>query len=109
MPGKTDFDDLYNICTCFGRPIRKLPTSVVVFLVVDGLSFFSTPSGRMEETREVVAHLVNIYRQQSVVTMKFLFTSPTRTRFLEDLFDDDEIFSLPLIPPPPPPGLFMVA
>lgn len=101
---QTDFEDLHSICVSFGRLVKQLPSSVVVFLFIDGVSFFSTPSRRLEEMYEIVGHLVDVYRQQPVATMKMLISSSARTKFLEDLFEDEEILKLPAAPPAPPPG-----
>jgi hypothetical protein len=97
---ETNTEDITSICNSLGRLVNLLPISVVIFLVIDGLSFFSTPPGRMKGIREVVVHLVNMYRQQAQATLKILLTSGTRSHFLEALFEEGETVNLPLAPVP---------
>jgi hypothetical protein len=92
--------NIQSICSCFGHLIKKLPSSVVIFLIVDGISFFSTPPKQAEEMGETFGYLMDLYRQKKEATLKILLTSPTRSRYLEDLFEDEDILTLPTIPPP---------
>ena len=93
--GTTPFD-IASICASFGTAIGALGRRVIVVLVVDGIKFFTNPPERQEQMRELIAGLVAIYRDCSGgTTLKFLFSSPTRSGFIEDLFEDDEILVLP--------------
>ncbi|KAI1868993.1 hypothetical protein JX265_006972 [Neoarthrinium moseri] len=97
---RTENGGAQSTCSAFGLLAKKLPSSAVVFLIVDGVSFFTTPPKRANEMREVVSCLVDLYRQEMKATMKILLTSPTRSRALEGLFEDDEILNLPTTPAP---------
>lgn len=77
---------------------RAAGAVVFVVVVLDGLRFFAA----QREMRELVARLVGIYRRfgqgrraradgrDDGLTLKMLFSSPTRSEFVEDLFDDEE-------------------
>ncbi|KAH8892829.1 hypothetical protein GQ53DRAFT_861016 [Thozetella sp. PMI_491] len=92
--------DVDGICASFQRLVKTLPANAVVYLVLDGLSCFTIPSERTEPAREVIGYLVDLAREEMAATLKFLFVSPGRCRFLEDLFDEDEILNIPGAPPP---------
>ncbi|KAI1076434.1 hypothetical protein F5B20DRAFT_572868 [Whalleya microplaca] len=97
---RTDPTNIESISTSFRRLVKRLPSTTVVYLVIDGVSFFTMPPERKRGIRDVISHLVNVYHQQSAATLKFLFTSPTRSNFLEDLFEEDQIINIPSTPPP---------
>ncbi|KAK3315819.1 hypothetical protein B0H66DRAFT_559782 [Apodospora peruviana] len=92
-------EDVASICASLEKIIlRCLDSSrVILVLVLDGLRFFAQPAERRDQMRELVEGLVGIYRRRSrtSATLKFLFASPTRSEFVEDLFDEDEILTLP--------------
>lgn len=92
--------DLHGIFDSLGCLVKRLPENVVVYLVVEGTSHFNTPPERQKGMQDAVENIVDIYRQQSKATLKFVFVSATRSRNLEYLFDDDEIFNVPSDPTP---------
>jgi hypothetical protein len=85
----TDPRSSASICTSLENLLNRLPPSAVVYLVIDGISFFAVPPERLHSTREAIELLVNLYRQSSSTTLKFLFCSPVRFQFVEGLFDED--------------------
>jgi len=87
--------DIASICASLERVLSSLSNKVIVVLVVDGIKFFTHPTERRDQMRELVERLVAIYRKRTRATLKVLFASPARSEFLEDLFEDDEILSLP--------------
>ncbi|KAH6658381.1 hypothetical protein BKA67DRAFT_213127 [Truncatella angustata] len=97
---ETDGEDVISICSSLGRLVRRLPSSAVVYLILDGLSFFGTPVARMKELRRVIHHLVSLHREGSRATLKFMFSSSTRSRHFGDLFEEDEILNVPASPVP---------
>ncbi|KAK0648087.1 hypothetical protein B0T16DRAFT_112574 [Cercophora newfieldiana] len=86
--------DIASICSSLEAIISSLSRKVIVVLIVDGIKFFTHPPERRDQMRELVERLVAIYRTPMAATLKFLFTSPTRSEFIEDLFQDGEILSL---------------
>ncbi|ORY68314.1 uncharacterized protein BCR38DRAFT_385787 [Pseudomassariella vexata] len=87
--------DITSICAMFGFFLAKLPSNAIVILIVDGLRFFAQPADRRKRMGEVVEHLVEIYRQQSAATLKFLFANSTEADFVEHLLSDDEVLRIP--------------
>ena len=96
----TDFNDIHSVCTSIGTVFNRLPPSAVVFLIIDGLLFFSISPRVMREMHLIISLLVGIYRQQSAPMLKMMFTCSTRSRLLEYLFEESEILDLPTVPPP---------
>ncbi len=92
-----DFDpkDIKSILAAFGSLVSRLPSSVIVILIVDGLRFFWHPKTRRDGTAKVVAGLVDIHHREHDAILKFLFANSTRADFLEDIFADDETLRLP--------------
>ncbi|KAK2055666.1 hypothetical protein LY76DRAFT_595837 [Colletotrichum caudatum] len=94
-----DPNSISSICKSFRSLVKRLPPDVVLFLVVDGLDSFAIPTERRDQTREVVGRLVRLYREQPRATLKFLFVSPSRCAFLEELFEEEEVINLPTMVP----------
>jgi hypothetical protein len=92
-------NDVAGICDALQFLLNQLPNHAVVFLVIDGLPSFSTPPERQRQMREVVEHLVDMYRKQCSPILKFLLAGPTRSN-MEELFEPGEIVDLPINPPP---------
>lgn len=87
---------LGGILDIFGHLVSRLPGSVIVILIVDGLKYFAQPRRRRDRMADLVAGLVAVYRAEHAATLKFLFANSTRTTdYLQDLFSDDEILQLP--------------
>ncbi|ORY18243.1 hypothetical protein BCR34DRAFT_596466 [Clohesyomyces aquaticus] len=82
--------NIKSICSCLESLVLSLESNVFVFLLVDGLQYFAHPLERRERTKELVSRLVAIFRKQPAATLKFLFASPTKSEFVEDLFANYE-------------------
>ncbi|KAF1963597.1 hypothetical protein CC80DRAFT_398038 [Byssothecium circinans] len=87
--------NINSICSMFETLVMSLDSEVVLIIVIDGLRFFAQPPKRCGGTTEVISRLTRLYRQESDATLKLLFSSPTRSEFVEDLFNDEELLSLP--------------
>ncbi|KAL9074010.1 MAG: hypothetical protein Q9157_004551 [Trypethelium eluteriae] len=72
-----------------------LHQNVILVLILDDLLSFSKPRERCEKTRELISRLVETYRKQPTATLKLLFSSPMRSDFVEDLFDESERLDIP--------------
>ncbi|KAK7934753.1 hypothetical protein PG985_000248 [Apiospora marii] len=92
--------DISSICDSLRRLLEKLPSDVVVYVVVDGIAQFALPQQRKNEMRELMELLVEAFHDEVAATAKFIFSSSTRCAFVEDLFDEDEILNIPRDPPP---------
>lgn len=85
------------------RMVERLPSRSMVFLVVDEVEAFQTPPERGAGLRDVLVRLVEMFRRREGglgAKMKILFTTSTRSRFLEELLRDEEIVNIPNDPPP---------
>ncbi|KAL1600492.1 hypothetical protein SLS60_006878 [Paraconiothyrium brasiliense] len=87
--------DIVSICSMFGRLVSSFGREVIVMVVIDGLRYFAHPPDRGHGTKVVVSRLVEIHRRSPQATLKFLFTSPTKSHFLEDLFTEEEVLEMP--------------
>ena len=92
---QTQPESLASICASFESVIMSLDSKAIVVLILDGLRHFTYPQERREKTRDLISRLVGIYRKSPIATVKILFTSPTRSDFVEDLFDESELLNLP--------------
>ena len=89
--------------------LTGLTNTTILVLTLDGLKFSTQPTPRRDQTRELADGLGQIYRTATSLhatssrrdrnttspTLKFLFSSPTRSEFIEDLFYGYEIAALP--------------
>ncbi|VUC25855.1 unnamed protein product [Clonostachys rosea] len=91
--------DMATICDSIDRLLALLGNSVVVFIVVEGLNFFSYPASRQAETKELLGRLISFQRRTESATIKLLLTCPTRVLFLEDIIMSFEIMTVPRSPP----------
>lgn len=88
--------DISSIMSVFGELITRLPSSVLVVLIVDGLKFFGHPMERRSGLVQVIEHLVDIYRNGSEAKLKFLFANSMRSELVEDyLFGEQEVLRIP--------------
>ncbi|KAK0730879.1 hypothetical protein B0H67DRAFT_605720 [Lasiosphaeris hirsuta] len=102
---ETNPRDVKSICASFSRLLRRLPATAVVFLVIDGLDSFTMPANRESQTRDIIEALVQVYNslnssQSPSPVLHFLVASPTRSTFVEDLFEEEDIIDMPPSLPP---------
>ncbi|CEN61860.1 hypothetical protein ASPCAL08508 [Aspergillus calidoustus] len=89
-----------SLCQAFHRLVERLPNDIFLYVVVDGLSFFTDPADRREQTATIIHQLVGLHAESTKATVKLLFTCPTRASFVEDIFEEEEIVNLPRNPKP---------
>jgi hypothetical protein len=92
---ETNPRDMSSILRSVEKLILRLGRNVILIVVVDGIRFFAYPAERRRQMRQLVEGLVDIYRKRPAATQKFLFASPTRFDFVEDLFGPAEMLTLP--------------
>lgn len=88
--------DMGSICDALEELISSLSDKVILIVVIEGLEFFAQTADMREPTKYLLQTLVSVYRSASEAMMKFLFTSPSRLDFMEDILDKDEILGIPL-------------
>lgn len=93
--------DLGTICTSLERLIHRLPAEVIVFLIIEGIQYFTIPPERNASFRELLHHLVHLYRSRPGASkLKFMFLSSTKGHVLKELLEDEEIMNIPQSLPP---------
>ena len=96
----TNPDDVDSICKSLGRLIRLLPDTALVYVIIEGLQAFSAPGYRESQMRALAEILLDMFLSENRVKIKGIFTSPTRARYVEDLFDFDQVIDVPSDPAP---------
>ena len=86
---------MISICYWLRKMIADLSEKVVLLVILDGLVFFTQSTEQSEETKLLISSLVSIFRGRRKATLKFMFSSPVRLDFIEDLFLDSELLDLP--------------
>lgn len=87
--------NITSILSAFESLVLSLAPTVVLIVIIDGLRFFAQPRARGQRTRDAVSRLIEIFREGPTATMKLMFSSPTKSDFVEDLFADEEILEMP--------------
>ena len=94
---------LAELCTLFNLLVRALPRGSILFVVIDGISYYEDEE-RREECMEVLSTLTDSARESSESAngclVKLLVTAPLRSHYVLDLFDDTEILDLDEYIPP---------
>jgi hypothetical protein len=102
---ETNPRDAKSICASFSRLLGRLPSTTVVFLVIDGLDSFTMPANRESQTRDVIEALVQAYNglnksPSPSPILHFLVASPTRSTFVRHLFEEGDVIDMPTSLPP---------
>ena len=94
---------LIELCTLFSLLVRALPRGLILFVVIDGISYYEDEE-RREECMEVLSTLTELTRESSESAngclVKLLVTAPLRSHYVLDLFNDTEILDLDEYIPP---------
>lgn len=78
--------NIRGLCECFSRLVKQLPTTTVLFCVIDSINFFE---GRelWEGCRHAIESLQELVDDTELGALFLLLvTSPTRTRYVSDMF-----------------------
>lgn len=98
-----DDPQLFELCTLFVLLVKALPRGSILFVVIDGVSYYEDEE-RREECMEVLSTLTEVTRESSGFAngclVKFLVTAPLRSHYIQDLFEDTEILDLDEYIPP---------
>lgn len=94
---------LSELCDLFVLLVEALPRGSMLFIVIDGISYYEDEE-RREECMEVVSMLTEITRGgpgfRNECLTKLLVTAPLRSHCVQDLFEDTEILDLDEYIPP---------
>lgn len=92
--------DIATICNSIEKLLALLGSSAVVFIVIEGLNFFSYPASRQPETKEFLGRrLISFQRRTKPATIKLLFTCSSRVLCLGDIITSSETMTVPRSPP----------
>ena len=81
--------DLVALCTFFEALVDQLPQSTILFVIVDGVSFYETQD-RVQGTCYAIGKLVEIAETAGRV-MKLLVTCPGVSGYVRKGFHDDDV------------------
>ena len=99
----TQDPQLVELCSLFNLLVRALPRGSILFVVIDGISYYEDEE-RREECMEVLSTLTELTRESSESAngclVKLLVTAPLRSHYVLDLFNDTEILDLDEYIPP---------
>lgn len=88
---------LSELCSLFTSLVEALPMGSILFIVIDGISYYEDED-RREECMEVLSMLTNMTRGDPGFIhrclIKLLVTAPLRSHWVQDLFEDTEILNL---------------
>lgn len=73
-----DVDSISSLCGLFESMLLYLPSQLIVFIVIDGVSHFED-SGRKAEMMEIINRLVGMVESGKGPILKLLTTSPKST------------------------------
>ena len=94
---------LSELCDLFVLLVEALPRGSMLFIVIDGISYYEDEE-RREECMEVVSMLTEITRGgpgfRNECLTKLVVTAPLRSHCVQDLFEDTEILDLDEYIPP---------
>lgn len=89
-----------TICDVLERLFNTLDSKTILFVVLDGISFFGHPTTRENDTRQLVGRLLALQSRQGKALIKVLLMSPSRAILLEDMMGEYETVHVPRRPPP---------
>lgn len=88
---------LSELCSLFTSLVEALPTGSILFILIDGISYYEDKN-RREECMEVLSMLTNMTRgdpgSEHRCLTKLPVTAPLRSHCAQDLFEDTEIVNL---------------
>lgn len=87
-----------GLCECLGQLLGALPKQLVVFCVLDGISFWETPSDRQRGMTTILELLLGLGRdsEEKGARVKVFATTPSRCPQFGNLFESYEFFNLPM-------------
>jgi hypothetical protein len=91
--------DVRALGRVFGRLLAQLPGTLMVFCIIDGLSFYDDED-RKEDAEKMSSKLISLTRQSGLnrgCIFKLLLTAPTELRLsaVENLDEEEEVLRIP--------------
>ncbi|OQV08649.1 hypothetical protein CLAIMM_12882 [Cladophialophora immunda] len=85
--------DIGQLCDLFELLVKQLPSTVVLFCIIDGIVYYER-NEFVDDMGLVLVTLLKISEQKGQATVKVLVTSPTVTRLVRKPFPDELILSM---------------
>ena len=90
-----DYDDVNDLCNIFDLLITQLPPYILVFCILDAISFYEDSATVCEEASVIVRALVDA-TEQTACTFKLLLMSSWNSRTLyKDMLDQQDVIWMP--------------
>ena len=90
-----NYDDVNDLCDIFDLLITQLPPYILVFCILDAISFYEDSATVCEEARIIVRALVDA-TEQTACTFKLLLMSSWNSRILyKDMLDKQNVVWMP--------------
>ena len=89
---------LSSLCNLFTMLVQSLPRGSILFIVIDGISYYEDEA-RREECMEVLSTMTELVRngpgsRNNECLVKLLVTAPVRSHYVQYLFADTETLDL---------------
>ena len=88
---------LFELCALFQLLVGALPEGSILFIVIDGISYYEDEE-RREECMEVLSTLTEATRgspeSANGCLIKLLVTAPLESHYVQDLFEETEMLDL---------------
>ena len=94
---KYDLQDheLNTLCRLFEKLLRQLPEGQLVFCMVDGVSYYEYRD-RRADTGKVLTLLTALTEDEKLKAIfKLMISSPTTSRYVSDVVDREDVYTLP--------------
>lgn len=92
MQSTLDYSSVSDLCDIFDLLIAQLPPYIVVFCIIDSISFYEDSAAVCEEASTVIQTLVDVVERtkEDGCAFKLLLMSPWNSRVLyKDMLDQD--------------------
>ena len=90
-----DYDNVNDLCDMFDLLITQLPPYILVFCILDAISFYEDSATVCEEASIIVRALVDV-GEQTRCTFKLLLMSSWNSRILyKDMLDQQDVIWMP--------------
>ena len=90
---------LDSVARLFVKLVAQLPSTVILFCVIDGISLYEDQV-RLAETRKVMHQLTGLLEERGGPIFKLMLTSATRIKNPPERLDMDDILVVPKNVPP---------
>lgn len=89
--------DVDTLCSLLKALLRQLPEGQLAFCMIDGVSYYEYRD-RRDDTCKVLAMLAKLTKDEKLgAVFKLMISSPITSRYVSDVVDLEDIYTLPEI------------